>query len=126
MAQELFHAYQSDIGVYDQNDLSVRETEGDLVSGNIANVLGIGTLGTGEWDQGIPFEYVDMNLNFDDRVLTDSFDKKFNDAVNARIEFYKKRELETPGAKAPYSYVQPNSGKGALALKKLIRHIKEK
>ena len=40
--------------------------------------------------------------------------------MDARVEFYKTRERET-GAKAPRSYVQRNSGKGALALKKVVR-----
>ena len=121
-AQEVFHAYQSDLGVYGKDDLSVRETEGDLVSSNIATSLGEMSLGNA-WDQGIGFEYVDDNLVFNESVLTADFDKDFNKAVDARIEYYKNREKEF-GAEAPATYVQKNSGVGALALKKVVREAR--
>ena len=119
LAQEMFHAYQSDLGVYSKGDLSVRETEGDLVSSNIA--LSLGGLSMGNpWDQGIGFEYVDDDLIFNEKVLTGSFDKDFNKAVDARIGFYNNRET-VDGAKAPGTYVQKNLGVGAIALKKVVR-----
>ena len=119
LGQELFHAFQSDLGVYDKNDLSVRETEGDLISTNITTSLG--EFGQSPlWDEGLGFKYVDNDLNFDESVLTKEFDKDFNSVVDNRIEFYKAREKNT-GAEAPFSYIQKNSGKGAKALKKVVR-----
>ena len=119
ISQELFHAYQSDIGVYDRNDISVRETEGDIVSSSVAISLGELSVGNSHWDQGIGFEYVDDNLVLNESVLAEAFGKDFNNAVEARIAFYKNRE-KRDGAKAPRGYIQKNSGVGALALKKVI------
>jgi RHS repeat-associated protein len=125
MAQELFHAYQSDLGIYTRGDASVREAEGDIVSGSIMNSLGLPAKGTAFWDQGIIFEFVDENLNFNHSVLTPAFDNKFNSAVDARINFYKNKEKQTQ-ARAPAGYVQPNSRVGALALKTLIKLLYNK
>jgi len=119
LSQEMFHAYQTDLGVYSDKDLSVRETEGDLVSSSIALSLGELTI-SNPWDQGIGLNYTDENLVFDEKVLSASFDKDFNKAVDARIEFYMNRQ-RLEGAEAPKTYIQKNSGTGALALKKLIR-----
>jgi RHS repeat-associated protein len=121
LAQELFHAYQEDLGVYNSNDRSVREAEGDLVSSNIALSLG-GLANANPWDQGIGFIYVDEFINFNESVLTSAFDIDFNKAVDARINFYKTRQRDE-GAVAPKGYIQKNSGVGALALKKLIREV---
>ena len=118
LAQEMFHAYQTDLGVYSGKDLSVREAEGDLVSINIAMSLGMPTI-SNSWDQGIGFNYVDENLVFDERVFSAAFDVDFNKAVDARIEFYMNRQ-RIEGAEAPKTYIQKNSRVGALALKKLI------
>lgn len=121
ISQELFHAYQSDLGVYDSKDLSVRETEGDLVSSNIQMELGLLSPG-GSWDQGIGFndDYVDENSAFDEGVLTESFNKDFSKAVDARIEYYKNTSKEI-GVDAPKTYVGKNSGKAPLALQKAVR-----
>jgi RHS repeat-associated protein len=122
VSQELFHAFQSDLGVYNSEDQSVRETEGDLVSGSISLSIGEPTMSE-DWDQGIKFNYTDDNMVFGDKVLTKDFDKDFNKAVDARIDFYKKRETQE-GAAAPSTYVQKNSGAGAKALKELVRRFK--
>jgi RHS repeat-associated protein len=121
IAQELFHAFQSDLGVYTSADNSVRETEGDIVSGAIALSVGEPAMSE-DWDQGIKFNYTDDNLVFDKKVLTKEFDNDFNKAVDGRIDFYKKREIQD-GAKAPATYVQKNSGVGALALKALVKRL---
>jgi hypothetical protein len=124
LAQELFHAYQSDLGVYTDADMSVREAEGDLVSSNIASSLNSGLAKFNEWDQGIGFNnhYMDDNYIFNEGVLSKSFDEDFNKSVNARIQFYKNRE-ENIGAKAPKSYIQENSGVGAKALKTVVTEL---
>jgi len=121
MSQEVFHAYQQDLGVYNENDLSVRETEGDIVSSSIAMSIGAGGISGAWWDQNIPLNYTDKDFVFDERVLTKAFDEDFNKAVDARIEFYKGPRAEEAGSPGPGTYIQSNSGKGALALKKVFR-----
>jgi RHS repeat-associated protein len=120
-AEELFHAYQSDLGVYSRKDRSVRETEGDLVGVNVGLAVGDITK-SNIWDQGIGLnsDYVDNFSEFSEGVLSESFDEDFSKAVDARIEFYKEQE-KYEGLKAPRGYIQPNSGQEALALKKVIR-----
>ncbi len=119
LAQELFHAYQSDLSVYQNKDASVREAEGDIVSSNI--ILSLDKISSfNSWDEGIGFTYIDEEGNLDLSVLSEEFDVDFNIAVDNRIALYQNRENEY-GAKAPESYVQENSGVGALALKKAMR-----
>ncbi|QQR97184.1 MAG: hypothetical protein IPK18_09870 [Sphingobacteriales bacterium] len=117
LAQEMFHAYQSDLGVYTPEDLSVRETEGDLMSSNI--VYSIGNIPTTlySWDVNeIVTTYPD---GFDKNVLTEKFDKDFTEAVNTRIDYYRKIEEKT-GTKELPSYTQDNSGTVARAIKKVV------
>jgi RHS repeat-associated protein len=129
LSQELFHAYQSDIGVYSSKDLSVREAEADIVSQNIMYSLNIAFGGGSNlWDENMSTkqEYIDDNYNFKEGILSSKqFDIDFNTAVDKRIAFYKSRE-KRDGVKAPMSYIQQNSGVGALAIKKLVRSIDKK
>ncbi len=119
MAQEMFHAYQTDLGVYTDKDQSVREAEGDLVSTNIATSLGRAA-NANSWDNGIGYDFMDRN--FDTKVLSPEFDRKFNSAVNNRIKFYLDR-LSDDGAESSKSYLMSNSRVGALGLKKLVREV---
>src|SRR5690606_30154335 len=121
ISQELFHAFQSDLGVYTSADRSVREAEGDIVSAAIALSIGEPAMSE-DWDQGIKFKYTDNDLVYDKKVLTKEFDNDFNKAVDSRINFYKQREAQE-GAKAPAGYIQKNSGVGALALKALVKRL---
>ena len=128
LSQELFHAYQSDIGVYTSRDLSVRETEADIVSQNIAISLNWGVAGSAiAWDGGLSFKenYVDSDLYFKESIfLSKQFDNDFNTAVNNRINYYKNRDIEiNDGTKGPATYLQKNSGVGALAIKRLVRDM---
>ncbi len=129
LTQELFHAYQSDIGEYSLKDLSVRETEADIISQNIMYSLNIAFGGGSNlWDENMSTkqEYIDDNYNFKEGILSSKqFDIDFNTAVDKRIAFYKSREKQD-GVKAPMSYIQQNSGVGALAIKKLVRSIDKK
>jgi RHS repeat-associated protein len=123
IAQELFHAYQSDINVYNKNDRSVRETEGDIVTSNIIWELALNGFDYSDWSQGIgTTKYVDSKDNFDKSIFSEEFDNDFNKAVDARIKFYKQREIEEE-AEAPVGYIQKNSKVGALALKRLVREF---
>ena len=127
LSQELFHAYQSDIGVYSSKDLSVREAEADIVSQNIAISVGFGAQ-SGDWSGMfiIKNEYIDNDLNFKTSILSSKqFDDDFNLAVNIRIAFYKNRE-KNERVKAPTTYIQKNSGVGALAIKRLVQDMNQK
>ena len=125
VSQELFHAYQEDLQVYDRNDLAVREAEADLFSESVAMSLGYGAKGSDKWNQGILWTYTDQNLVFTDQILTDEFDEAFSTAVDARIEYYKNLE-ENEGIEAHATYIQKNSGKGALALKQLVFNMSKR
>jgi RHS repeat-associated protein len=116
-AQEMFHAYQSDLKVYDKKDYSVIEAEGDIAMSVILIQAGqMYMVGAPGWDRSLHFKY----LNNDDEYepwsedgSTDEFDTEFSKAVDLRIEVYMNR-TEDP----PPSYVQKNSGKDAKALKR--------
>lgn len=56
---------------------------------------------------------------FDKNVLTEKFDKDFTEAVNTRIDYYRKIEEKT-GTKELPSYTQDNSGTVARAIKKVV------
>ena len=124
LAQELFHAFQTDLNCYSREDMSVRETEGDIVSTNIMSYLNRGhTLNY--WDKSnISYnkKYIDANNMFNMGIFSESFDNDFNNAVNARIEFYKQQDV-TNGTLSPFSYLSPNSRVGALALKRVLKMI---
>lgn len=127
ICQELFHAYQNEIGEYDDLDKSVRETEADIVSYLIATSVGAGCVGISEWDNGIVdnTNYVDNNYNLKPEVLDNlQFDLDFSIAVNNRIAFYKKRDAEEQ-INSPNSYIQSNSGIDAKAIKKVLSAIYE-
>jgi hypothetical protein len=127
ICQELFHAYQSEIGEYDEFDKSVRETEADIVSYLIATSVNSGCIAISEWDNGITYnpDYVDENFNFKpDIINSKQFDEDFKKAVNNRIIFYKNRSIEenTP---SPASYIQDNSNTVAKAIKTVLSSIYE-
>jgi RHS repeat-associated protein len=130
LAQELFHAFQSELRFYDKFDLSVREAEGDLVTTMMFyskdtpdEVTNKGFISTSDWDQGIGSKkYIDNRGNFNKNVLTNPFDVDFNNAVNSRIQFYKNRST-TENVNSPKSYVIQNSGKSAQAIKHIVKLI---
>lgn len=127
ICQELFHAYQSEIGEYNDCDKSVRETEADIVSFLIAASVYAPCVGISEWDNGITCNpnYVDDNFNLKPDVLGSSqFDRDFTTAVNNRISFYNKRDLEEQ-LNSPASYIQNNSGREAKAIKLVLSAIYE-
>jgi len=122
-AQEIFHAFQQDYGVYTGADKSVRETEGDLVSCVVALSIGEVALNTDAWDQGIVLDYTDPEFNYTDEVFTSVFDNSFSSAVDSRIKYYKKLASSGERSLDP-TYTQANSGQNALALKKAQREAR--
>jgi hypothetical protein len=127
LSQEMFHAFQSDLKVYDDDDDSVRETEGDLVSYNIASDISStsGFMGL-EWSDGTQdAKFLDKKTStYNESVLGKDFDTFFDESVEKRIVFYKNREIND-GIKAPDTYVQPNSHKSPIALKTAIKLVME-
>ena len=122
-AQEIFHAFQQDFGIYTSADKSVRETEGDLVSCVVALSIGEVSENNDAWDQGIVLDYTDSEFNYTDEVFTSTFDNTFSSAVDSRIEYYKKQVSSGERSPDP-TYTQENSGQKALALKKALREAK--
>ena len=129
LAQELFHAFQTDLNCYSREDMSVRETEGDLVSTNIIhnlNALGVSSsIANGLiWDTSITFSYVyrdKYTSAFNRNVLSTDFDIDFNKAVSRRVEYY--RGMANEGIITPFSYTQSSSKAKAMALKYIIKLI---
>ncbi len=114
-SQELFHAYQDDTGAYNEQDRSVRETEGDIVSQMIVYDLGepfTDQMGTESWGSDLLKQFGGLYapLPGSDSVLSTDTVIWFGNAVDKRIEYFEKRGTESQG------YVQPNSGKGPIAL----------
>ena len=129
LAQELFHAFQTDLNCYSREDMSVRETEGDLVSTNIIhnlNALGVSSsIANGLiWDTSITSSYVyrdKYTSAFNRNVLSTDFDIDFNKAVSRRVEYY--RGMANEGIITPFSYTQSSSKAKAMALKYIIKLI---
>ena len=114
LSQELFHAFQTDCNIYNSDDASVRETEGDIVAQLV--MFDLSKISISEsWSSQL-YNYVDDYAG----MLTPQFSKDFSNMVDLRIDFYKQRELQDD-AKAPRSYIQTNSGKPPLALQRAIR-----
>ena len=127
ICQELFHAYQTEINVYNESDKSVREAEGDIVSYIIAVSVGATCVGISGWDNGITdnMEYIDKDFNFKPDIINSSeFDNDFQTAVSNRVEFYKKRDSEEKMTFPP-SYIQANLNAEAKAIKKVLSSIYE-
>jgi RHS repeat-associated protein len=123
ISQELFHAYQADLKVYDNKiDRSSMEAEGDLVASKVATEVGESSLGL-PWAFDILYnpEYIDNNLLFTtEGVSSEEFANDFTNAVDKRIEYYKQREKEDANAYAPKGYISPNSGVEPKALIKAV------
>ena len=125
LAQELFHAFQTDLNCYSREDMSVRETEGDIVSTNIMYNLNQLDKTSSPSQLHPSCEYIfksgkytdKATAMFNENVLSKQFDIDFNKAVNMRIKFYQEE------GNAPRSYIQANSNTVAKALKFIIRKI---
>ena len=119
--QELFHAYQKELGVYSREDHSVMETEGDLMTEYVANEIGIPTSGM-IVDQGDPGgwgeDILKINGTRDDnptkeQVQSEKYDKLFNEAVDKRINHFKTKGEDFKG------YIRPNSGSEPKAIQEM-------
>ena len=128
LAQELFHAYQSDLGVYKPSDHSVVETEGDLMSVYIANEAGLGYGGIlteqsmeGGWAEKISnFPGNSLDNPTLEQVKSEEYDKLFNEAVDNRIKHFKTK-LED--CQYCTGYTKPNSGQKPLAIKSVFEGV---
>ena len=129
LAQELFHAYQWDLGVYQTDkDRSVIETEGDLMTVYVANEVVIGLPGMlseqsdpGGWADEISEFTGSVTINPTLKQIESSeYDKLFNKAVDKRIEHFKDKGKDYEG------YIKPNSGKVPLAIKSVYKGVSDK
>ncbi len=115
LAQELFHAYQDD-GQYYQRplDYSTLETEGDIATVYVMLEANLGFPANGDWMQEIE-EKAFEEIPTSKEVSSDNYNKMFQKAVDDRIEYYKKQDLNTP------TYTSPNSGEKPKALAKALK-----
>ena len=128
IAQELFHAYQNDLGVYYQKDHTVIETEGDLMTQYVANEAGIPMGGMlseqsseGGWAEDISVINGDKFTNpTNEQIQSEEYDAKFSEAVDFRIEHFK-----TLGENYKGYYSTPNSGQKPLATKEVFKKTSE-
>lgn len=126
LAQELFHAFQSDLGVYNEKDHAVKETEGDLLTNYVANeakfpVGGIILDMIEGWGKDI-INYSGGRFNnpTNEQVQSDNFKTLFNKAVDKRISFFKTKGISYKG------YTTPNSGAAPKALMILFQKKEDK
>jgi len=127
IAQELFHAFQKDLGIYGADDHSVIEAEGDIMSEYVSKEasLGLGGMLLEQGEEGGWAEDL-LNINgsrFDnptnEQVQSGEFDKLFSESVDKRIEHFKGK------GEAYKGYTTPNSGEGAKALKEVFKSVNE-
>ena len=123
--QELFHAYQKDLGVYNRADHAIKETEGDLMTEYVVNEagLGFGSMlseqgmlgGWGEYILEINGSRYDNPTN--EQVQNEEYNKLFTEAVDKRIEHFK---IQGEGYEG---YTTPNSGSEPKAIKEVFNKV---
>jgi hypothetical protein len=129
LAQEIFHAFQDDMGVYSSKDHSSKEAEGDIMTEYIANEMGAIVGGillemeTG-WGKEI------LNINGDvfvnptnDQVQSSEYDGLFFKACSSRSEYFKDKVDQ--GEDFPKGYTLECSGQKPLAIKEVFNKIME-
>lgn len=127
LSQELFHAFQIDLNVYDQTkDHSVIETEGDLVTYYVQNEaaegFGASTIDMIDfWGKDILKISGDEILNpSNNQVQSKKYTDLFKKTVDKRITFFKQRT-----GKQFDGYRTPNSGTEPKAIKELFKKSSE-
>ena len=131
VAQELFHAYQTDQGFYENKDHSVAETEGDLLSKYVIMDVGlpVGSTVGYVWDSEILNEFDPDGYGYGipsaKDIDSEKYQTLFTESVDKRITMYTKlaQEQKTTAYKG---YTLPNSGKGSLGLSKVKRESESK
>ena len=117
IAQELFHAFQTELDVYDNLlDKSVIETEGDLASYYVVLEAGLPFISNiGEnWSDAILLKYDDgFRVPSATEIESEEYQKLFVEATDKRIDEYKKKrdaaEKEKEGSGYLFSgYTMPN------------------
>nr|WP_320022248.1 DUF6443 domain-containing protein [uncultured Draconibacterium sp.] len=120
MAQEFFHAYQSDGSFYSEDKpkpLSTIETEGDIATIYVMTETGLGFPSYGSWSQDFQFDAFDGAPSLE-RVQSVPYQQMFQTAVDNRIKYYKSSGMNVP------TYTSPNRGVRPKALEGVIRLIK--
>jgi hypothetical protein len=130
IAQELFHAYQFDLNVYDsREDHAVMEAEGDIMTQYVVNEANLTSQGiiyemTISWGQEILNISNDIFINpTNQQVQSSNYDELFNKASKARVEYYKAKfnngELNYKG------YTSESSNQKPLAIKRVFNEIEQ-
>jgi len=120
VAQELFHAFQSDGEFYSKDNpkpLSTIETEGDIVTQYVMFEAQLGAPVYGDWSQDFMFDAMGGAPSID-KVRSTQYQGMFQKAVDNRIDYYKKSGLNAP------TYTSPNTGAKPRAFEALIRLLK--
>ncbi len=119
VAQELFHAYQSDGGFY-MNDkptpYSTIETEGDIVTMYVMMEAGLGFPSYGEWGNDFQFDSYE-GIPSINKIQSKEYQNMFQNAVNNRINYYKGTGLNAP------TYTSPNRGVKPKAFESIIKQL---
>ena len=119
VAQELFHAFQSDGEFYKDDKpkpLSTIETEGDVATIYVMAESGGLTPIYGDWSQDILFDSFDGTPSLE-KIQSEGYQQMFQKAVNDRIEYYKGTGLNVP------TYTAPNTGVKPKALENVIKRL---
>jgi len=120
MAQELFHAYQSDGSFYREDKpkpLSTIETEGDIATMYVMTEAGLGFPNYGSWSEDFQFDAYDGPPSLE-KIQSASYQQMFQTAVDKRIDYYKSTGMNVP------TYTSPNRGVRPKALQGAVRLIK--
>jgi hypothetical protein len=121
VAQELFHAFQSDGKFYSGDKpkpFSTIETEGDIATIYVMTEAGLAYPSYGNWSQDFQFDAYDGTPSLE-RIQSPGYQQMFQTAVDNRINYYKSTGLNAP------TYTSPNRGIGPKALEGVIRLIKK-
>jgi hypothetical protein len=120
MAQELFHAYQSDGSFYSEDKPephSTIETEGDITTIYVMTEAELGYPSYGNWSQDFEFEACDGPPSLE-RIQSPAYQQMFQKAVDKRINYYKSKGLNAPTYTSPNRGVKPKALEGAIRLTK--------
>jgi hypothetical protein len=131
LAQELFHAFQYDLGVYNLKDRSDKEAEGDIMTHYVAveaslPVSGILSEMVETWGKDIfnisEQKYSKNPTNM--QVQSSEYDELFIKASKDRVEFFKNKVKNGEVTYKPYT--SESSSQKPLAIKAVFKLVADK
>ena len=123
VAQELFHAYQSDGNFYSGDKpkpLSSIEAEGDIATIYVMTEASLAYPNYGNWSHDFQVDAYD-GIPSISKVMSSEYQQMFQTAADNRIDYYKSKSTKM---NVPHSYLTPNTGVRPKALEAVIRLIK--